>query len=97
MSLINSFLKLSAGIAETGLLVSGSAMKTAQTTIETIAGIRPDPDMTAPLNGPKDLDHAVSELANCATRILQMTALEWYALPGTFQPRDHIGDAVHRV
>src|SRR5260370_9676801 len=85
MSLIDSFLKLSAGVAEMGLLVSGSAMTTTQTTIETMAGIQPDPDITAPVNGPKDLDHAVSELANCATRILQMTPLEWHALPGAVQ------------
>jgi hypothetical protein len=85
MSLIDSFLKLSVGMAETGLLISESAMKAAQTTIETMAGIRRDPDMTAPVNGPKDLDHAVSELANCATRIFQMTPLEWHALPGAFQ------------
>src|SRR5579859_5286472 len=85
MTLFDSFLKLSAGMAEVGLLATESAMKTAQSAIETIAGIPRDPGFAPPLNGPGDLDHAVSEVANRTARIVRVTPLEWPALPGAFQ------------
>ena len=85
MTLFDSFLKLSAGMAEVGLLATESAMKTAQSAIETIAGIPRDPGFAPPLNGPGDLDHAVSEVANRTARIVRVTPFEWPALPGAFQ------------
>jgi hypothetical protein len=60
-------------------------MKTAQNAIETFAGIPRDPGIAPPLNGPGDLDHAVSEVANRTARIVGVTPLEWPALPGAFQ------------
>src|SRR5260370_10048795 len=60
-------------------------MKTGETTIERMGGIQRGAEIAGPVNGPKDLGHAVSELGNCVTRILQMTPLEWNALPGAFQ------------
>ena len=85
MNLFDSFLKLSAGIAEVGLLATETAMKTAQTAIETFAGIPRDPGIAPPMNGPGDMDHAVSEVANRTARIVRLTPLEWPALPGAFQ------------
>jgi len=85
MTLFDSFLKMSAGMAEVGLLATESAMKTAQTAIETFAGIPRDPGFAPPMNGPGDMDHAVSEVANRTARIVRLTPLEWPALPGAFQ------------
>src|SRR3979411_883843 len=90
MSLIDSFLKLSVGMAEVGLLATESAMRTAQTTIERLAGIERDAGIIAPLNGPPDLDHAVSEAANRTVSILRLTPREWPAVAGAFQDLQRI-------
>ncbi len=63
-NLFSSLLKLSAGMAETGLLLADTAMKTAQTSIEKLADVKRDPEVSPPLEGPRDVDHAVSDLAN---------------------------------
>jgi hypothetical protein len=48
MILFDSFLKLSAGMAEVGRLAGESAMKTAQAAIETFGGIPRDPGIARP-------------------------------------------------
>ena len=56
--MFETFLAFSAKLAEVGLIATETAMNAAQTTIEGIAGIGRDPNLEAPVNGPRDLDHA---------------------------------------
>jgi tetratricopeptide (TPR) repeat protein len=65
--------RLSAGMAETGLLLADSAMKRAQSSLEAFAGIQRLPANQAPLDGPRDVDDAVSDFFNRVARIARFT------------------------
>src|SRR5258705_10087778 len=85
MSLFDTIFTLSVKMAEVGLIATETAIHAAQTTFEGVAGIGRDPDVAAPLDGPRDLDHAVSELANRTARIFHFTPTSPAALPGALE------------
>src|SRR5262249_8317995 len=85
MGLFDSFLKLSVNMAEAGLLFTDSAMKTAQASLERLAGIQNESGTAAPMSGPQHVDRAISDALNRAARILQITPLEWQAMPGAIR------------
>jgi len=73
-TLFDAMMKISAGMAETGLLLADSTMRTMQASMETLAGVRRARPTAPPLDGPADIDTAVSEWANRVARIARMTA-----------------------
>ncbi|MGH9721605.1 MAG: FG-GAP-like repeat-containing protein [Bryobacteraceae bacterium] len=81
-SLLDSMLKISAGVAESGLMMMGSAMKSVQSSMENLSGQGPAKRLTAPpVNGPGDLDAAVSEYANRLACIARFSSFEPELLP----------------
>ena len=75
-SLFDSLLKITTNVAETGLLMADSTLRTVQSSLESLVGQkRLDPPPT-PLQGPSDVDLAVSEMANRAVRLLRFTPME---------------------
>ncbi len=65
------------GILETGLLTVNAVLGTMQSAVETIAGQkRPAPLKAPPLNGPMDIDTAVSDFANRLARIVRFTPFD---------------------
>jgi tetratricopeptide (TPR) repeat protein len=75
-TLFDSLLKISSNLAETGLLVMDSALKTAQAGIGSLVGQQPHEPLKPPLQGPPDLDSAISDLANRTARIARFTPFE---------------------
>ena len=61
-TLFDSLLKLSVNLAETGLLVMDSALRTAQAGIGSLVGQQPVEPLKPPIEGPVDLDGAFGEL-----------------------------------
>ena len=82
MSLFDNFLTISVKLAEAGLAITESAANAAQTAVERVVGVNRDSSVLAPLDGPRDLDHAVSELANRTARIVHFTPSDPAAIPG---------------
>ena len=81
-TLFDALIKISTDLAETGLLVMDSAMRAAQGGIESLAGQRPAGPLTEPpVEGPRDLDSAISDLANRTARIARFTPLEIESAP----------------
>src|SRR5713101_397902 len=75
-TLFDSLLKISSDLAETGLLVMDSALKTAQAGIGSLVGQHAHEPLKPPLQGPPDLDSAISDLANRTARIARFTPFE---------------------
>ena len=72
-----SLIKIPATFLEAGLVAMNSGVRTVQASIETLAGQKSDPGMSGPpVNGPENLDNAVSDFANRLVRIGRMTPLE---------------------
>lgn len=68
-------------MAENGLLLMNSAMQSMQTSVEKLAGVEFEkPGMRPPLDGPRDVDSAVSDLANRTIRIARTSVMEPYQL-----------------
>jgi tetratricopeptide (TPR) repeat protein len=66
-----------ASILENGLLTMNAALQLMQTTVEVFMGQpRPKPLRAPPLEGPQDMDSAVSEFANRLARIARFTPWE---------------------
>ena len=81
-TLFDALIKISTDLAETGLLVMDSAMRAAQGGIESLAGQRPAGPLTEPpVEGPRDLDSAISDLANRTARIARFTPFEIESAP----------------
>src|SRR5215831_13077371 len=59
--------------AKAGLMLTEKTVSGLQTALERIAGIERDSSMLPPVDGPRDLDHALSEFANRTFRILHFT------------------------
>ena len=62
-------------VMKTVLTLAGKTAGTIQSGLERLSGIERDPCLLPPVNGPRDLDHALSELANQTMRILHFTPL----------------------
>jgi tetratricopeptide (TPR) repeat protein len=82
MSLIDSVLIALARVARTSLAGTEIGASAAQITLERAVGIQPDPGILPPLEGPRDLDHALSELANRTMRIIHFAPLAAESIPG---------------
>ena len=81
-TLFDALIKISTGLAETGLLLMDSTMRAVQGGIESLAGQRPAGPLTAPpISGPQDLDSAISDLANRTARIARFTPFEIESAP----------------
>ena len=68
------------GFIEAGLVMAQSAMKTAQHALDDITG-NDYSVKGAPVNGPEDLDLAVSDFANRLTRVARFSPLDISQLP----------------
>src|SRR5438270_694551 len=69
-------------MVETGFIADGAMMRTEQSAIENTAGVDRDGGAQAPVDGPRDLDHALSDLANRTARIAYFMPRDPAALPG---------------
>jgi tetratricopeptide (TPR) repeat protein len=85
MNLVDSMLRIPAGLARKGLEITEIAASAAQATLERAVGIKRDRSTLPPLGGPADLDHALSELANRTTRIVHFTPAAIDAIPGAIR------------
>src|SRR5438874_809292 len=68
-------LKIPSALIETGLVTMGSALSAAQRTVEMAMGQSRGPLKAPPVNGPADIDAAVSEFMNRVARIARYTPL----------------------
>jgi len=86
LSLFSNVAKLSLKVAEAGLVMGETAFRTAQSAIEsaTLAGETPRPT-GAPMQGPANLDEALSDLANRTLRTVYLTPPSAEAIPGAVQ------------
>jgi tetratricopeptide (TPR) repeat protein len=76
-NLFDSLFRLSAEVAESGLLLMDSTLRTMQSAVATLTGSTPPPYPTvAPLNGPPNTDEAVSDLSTRLTRMAMTTPLK---------------------
>ena len=66
---LTEFLKIPTLLIETGLVTMGSALSAAQRTVEMAMGQSKEPVNAPPVNGPTDIDAAVSEFMNSVARI----------------------------
>ncbi len=74
---LNTLLRLPTGMIETGLMTMNAALGTMQSAVDNITGQkRPEPLQAPPLDGPQDIDTAVSEFANRLARIARYTHWE---------------------
>jgi hypothetical protein len=64
VSLLSDVATLSLKIAESGLTLSETAFRTAQDALDKLTGSDAQPTSGAPVLGPRNLDQALSELAN---------------------------------
>src|SRR5690349_10252727 len=80
-TLFDSLLKISSSLAETGLLVMDSALRTAQAGIGSLVGQQPVEPLNPPVDGPRDLDEAISDLANRAALIARFTPADVTHVP----------------
>src|SRR4029453_1807449 len=85
MSVFDTIVAVSAKMAEGGLIAPETAITAAQTALEGAIGIGRDRGVEAPVDGPRDLDHALSELANQPARIFHHTPSNAAALPGALE------------
>ena len=76
-----SLFLLPAALLEAGLVMAQSAMKGAQGAIDRLTGHSNGVVKGAPVNGPEDLDLAVSDFANRLLRVYRFTPFELAKLP----------------
>jgi len=68
--LLGNFLLMSVRAAEKGVLMMDSVMRAMQSSVDLVAGLEPKrPAAQPPLNGPRNLDEATSELSNRLFRL----------------------------
>ena len=71
---LESLFRTPVSIMESGLLTMNAALGMMQTTVAAMTGQRrPEPLKSPPLEGPKDIDGAVSDYANRLARIARFT------------------------
>src|SRR5438094_10670136 len=76
-SVLDTLLQIPAGMVETGLHTMNAALGAMQSSVETLTGQKsPSPLKAPPLEGPKDIDTAVSDFANRLARIARFTSWE---------------------
>jgi hypothetical protein len=76
-SAFTSLLRLPTGLLETGLMTMNAALGTMQAAVEAVTGQKTPAPLTAPpVNGPQDIDTAVSEFANRLARIARYSPWE---------------------
>ncbi len=74
---LDELLKIPAGFLEMGLTAMDGGLKAIQTTIETLSGQKSEPSLNKPpVNGPQNLDDALSDFANQLVRIGRRTRPE---------------------
>jgi len=74
---LDALFQMPVSLIETGLLTMNAALGTMQTAVEAITGQKHAGQLTAPpLQGPTDIDTAVSEFANRLSRIARFTHWE---------------------
>jgi len=80
-SLIDSFLGALEKLSYTSLDITETTANAMQTILECFTGIERDSSMLPPLDGPRDLDTALSELGNRSLRIFHFTPSDPRAMP----------------
>src|SRR5262249_14324433 len=74
---LDTLFRLPANMLETGLLTMNTGLRAMQAAIETVTGqFHPGEPKAPPLDGPKDIDTAVSDFANRIARIARYTPWE---------------------
>jgi len=76
------FLKVPSVMLENGLAVVQTSLETAQGAIETLTGHDHGRLKVAPVDGPRDVDTAVSDFANRASQIVRYTPFDVREIPG---------------
>jgi tetratricopeptide (TPR) repeat protein len=72
----NPFSRIPSSLLEAGLVAMQSALGAAQRTVEKISGQTREAACQIPVDGPSDIDTAVSDFANRLARILRYTPLD---------------------
>jgi tetratricopeptide (TPR) repeat protein len=85
MNLVDSILMAPTRLARAGFALTELAASAVQATLERAAGIAPASSTLTPLEGPRDLDHALSELANRTLRIIHFAPMAAEAIPGAIR------------
>src|SRR5580765_2166363 len=85
MNLVDSILMAPTRLARAGFALTELAASAVQATLERAAGIAPASNTLTPLEGPRDLDHALSELANRTLRIIHFAPMAAEAIPGAIR------------
>ncbi len=81
MNLLDSLFGAGMKLAQTGFAVAEAAAQSAQLAVERVTGLGRDSSVQPPTSGPRDLDRALSELANRTARIVHFTPPSLNALP----------------
>ncbi len=85
MNLVDSILMAPTRLARAWFALTELAASAVQATLERAAGIAPASSTLTPLAGPRDLDHALSELANRTLRIIHFAPMAAEAIPGAIR------------
>jgi len=79
---LSQLLKVPSFLLETGLVAVQTAFETAQKTLESVTGQDQGQLKGAPVDGPHDVDTAVSDFANRASRIARYMPFDAREIPG---------------
>jgi tetratricopeptide (TPR) repeat protein len=83
---LSALFQIPGDMLETGLMAMNAALETIQGVVETVTNQKRPGQLTAPpVDGPKDIDSAVSDFANRLTRIAQYTPWDAAALSAASQ------------
>ena len=85
MSLFSDVTTLALRLAETGLTLGETALRTTQAALDAVTGSNGRTGFDVPELGPANVDEAVSDLANRTSRILYFTPPSPEALPAAFE------------
>jgi tetratricopeptide (TPR) repeat protein len=81
MTLLDSAIALSSKLAQASLVMTETVLSSVQGTLEQAIEMDIDQGRQPPIEGPRDLDHATSELANRTMRIIYFCPPDWAAIP----------------
>jgi len=85
MNGLNTIVALTSKLAQAGLVMTDTVLSGAQGTLERVIGMESDTGRLPPVEGPRDLDHAASELSNRSLRIIHFSSPHPAAIPGAIR------------
>jgi tetratricopeptide (TPR) repeat protein len=96
MGILDQLSRASADLAVASLDAAGKMFGAAGLLVDTMIGVAAPPSTKPPVNGPPDLDNAISDFANRAARIAYFTRGEKDALPDVVNGLAHAARAAFR-